>query len=276
VIQLTDALGSPIELSSPARRIVSLVPSTTETVFALGAGERLVGVTRFCVHPEEARSQAQVIGGTKTLRLEAIRGLSPDLILANQEENREQDVRELQSLAPVYVTFPRDVPTAVVEVVKLGTLLDREAEARALAAEVAEALGRLRREAEGRRSFRFLYLIWRNPYLAVGRGTFIDALLSEAGGQNAIAEGRDRYPKLSAGEMARLSPEVIFLSSEPFPFADAHRQELVGELSGIGWRGACLLCDGELLSWHGARMRQGLPYLSHLAREVVALLPDIG
>lgn len=271
MIQLTDALGSRLEMAAPPRRIVSLVPSTTETVFALGSGEHVVGVTRYCVRPEDARQRAKVIGGTKSPRLDAIRRLAPDLILANQEENRGEDVKELKALAPVYVAFPRDVPTAVVEILKLGILLDREALARHLAAELAGSLDRVRREAAARQPFRCLYLIWRNPCLAAGPGTFIDALLSEAGGCNVIPPGGNRYPEIGTGEMRELAPEVIFLSSEPFPFVESHRKELAGQLGDADWKRRCLLVDGQLLSWHGVRMREGLPYLAALARDLVAL-----
>ncbi len=271
VIQMTDATGWPVELGAPPRRIVSLVPSTTETVFALGSGEQVVGVTRYCVRPDEARQRARVIGGTKSPRIDVIRRLEPDLILANQEENREQDVRKLRTLAPVYVAFPRDVPSAVAEILNLGILLDREGSARRLAAELADSLARVREKSAARPPYSHLYLIWQNPYLCAGPGTFIDALLSETGGRNVIPSGQTRYPEIALQQMQQLAPQVIFLSSEPFPFAEQDRKGLAEKLSGLDWERRCLRVDGQLLSWHGVRMREGLPYVAGLASEVAAL-----
>jgi ABC-type Fe3+-hydroxamate transport system substrate-binding protein len=237
-------------------RIVSLVPSTTETLFALGASARVVGVTRFCVHPEEARARARVIGGTKNPDVEAILSLEPDLILANQEENRREDVEKLRERVPVRVFFPTNVAQAVADIRSLGELLDEPEAALSIAEEIERALAAVRTAA--RRSKRYLYFIWRRPYMVAGPGTFIDALLAEAGFVNASPADRGRYPEMGSEEIARSGAEVFFLSSEPFPFVEKHRAELGAETRTV-------LVDGELLSWHGARLALGLPYLRSLA-----------
>lgn len=243
---------------SPAR-LVSLVPSTTETVFALGAGDRLVGVTRFCVHPREARQRAVVVGGTKNPNLERIFELRPDVVLANQEENRKEDIEKLRSRLEVHLAFPRTVDEARSDILGLGDVLEVEERAAALASEIDGARLALHQVAK---RFRYLYFIWRRPFMVAGPDTFIDGLLTEAGGRNCAPRDRGRYPQLGIDEIERTDADVLLLSSEPFPFREAHRLELASRVSGD----RVLLVDGELLSWHGVRMIEGLRYLGELAR----------
>ncbi len=246
-------------MSKPVR-IVSLVPSTTETLFSLGAAERVVGVTRFCVHPEEARARARVVGGTKNPRIETILSLEPDLVLANQEENRKEDVERLRESVPVQIFFPRNVPEAVADIRSLGALIGEPNPAHALAKEIESALVALR--ADEWRRVRYLYVLWRHPYMVAGPETFIEALLAEAGFVNAAPGDRGRYPEMRSEEIERAAADVLLLGSEPFPFGEEHRAELMA-VAGRDVR--VLLADGELLSWHGARLRQGLVYLRSLA-----------
>jgi ABC-type Fe3+-hydroxamate transport system substrate-binding protein len=248
-------------------RIVSLVPSTTETLFALGAGDQVVGVTRFCVHPSEARARARIVGGTKNPRVPTILSLEPDLVLANQEENRKEDVESLREKVPVQVFYPRDVPEAIADIRSLGSLLGVPERAAALAKEIESARGALTTGEHG--PFRCLYFIWRRPYMVAGPDTFIEALLAEAGFVNAAPRNRGRYPEMGIDEVAVSGAEVLLLSSEPYPFEEKHRAELVSALGESEPPGASvLLVDGELLSWHGARLRRGLPYLISLAAMV--------
>jgi ABC-type Fe3+-hydroxamate transport system substrate-binding protein len=240
------------------KRVVSLVPSITETLFEMGAGDRVLGVTRFCVHPEYARERSRVVGGTKNPRIETILSLCPDLVLANQEENRREDVEKLREKVPVRVFFPQDVPQAVADIRSLGSLLGLPEQASAIAAEVEHQLETLR-SLEPPRSIRYLYLIWRRPYMVAGPSTFIESLLAEAGLVNQAPADRGRYPEMDAEEVRRSDADVLLLASEPFPFEQKH----LGEL---GQR--AVLADGELLSWHGARLREGLPYLRALLEKI--------
>ncbi|MGH9389297.1 MAG: helical backbone metal receptor, partial [Vicinamibacteria bacterium] len=225
-----------------------------------------VGVTRFCVHPKEARERARVVGGTKNPRIETILSLEPDLVLANQEENRKQDVERLRERVPVHVFFPKDVGDAVADIRSLGHLLGEPKAALALADEIERELASLRAPREGAwRPIRYLYFIWRRPYMVAGPETFIEALLAEAGLLSAAPRDRGRYPEMGIDEIARSGADVFLLSSEPFPFEEKHRAELISELDTDA---RAILVDGELLSWHGARLRQGLPYLRSLAGRV--------
>jgi len=243
------------DMSKP-RRIVSLVPSTTETLFHLGVSDRVVGVTRFCVHPEEARERARIVGGTKDPRIEVILSLEPDLVLANQEENRKEDVERLREKVQVWVFFPRDVAGAVADIRSLGRLLGEPEAAGALAKAIEGELTRLR--TVQRKPTRYLYFIWRRPYMVAGPGTFIEALLAECGFRNAAPRDRGRYPEMRIEEIEGSGADVLLLASEPFPFEEKHLAEL-------GTNAEAALVDGELLSWHGARLRHGLPYLGSLA-----------
>lgn len=237
---------------------MSLVPSTTETLFELGAGDRVVGVTRFCVRPQQARRKARNVGGTKSPDVAAIFGLEPELVFANREENRKEDVERLRERVPVYVAFPRSVPEAIADIRSAGRLLELEPRAEAIAARLASALTSLRGAA---RPFRYLYFIWRNPYRVAGPTTFVASLLAEAGGENAAPPDRGRYPEMTAEAVDASGADVLLLSSEPFPFDETHATELGGPER-------ARLVDGQLLSWHGTRLLDGLPYLE-------ALLPEL-
>ena len=270
MIRVMDATGVELTLARPARRVVSIVPSTTETLFALGAGEQVVGVTRFCVRPPEARRQCRVVGGTKSPRVGTIQELEPELVVANQEENREKDVVALRQFVPVYVAFPGDVPGALAEIETLGHLVGRSAPAHSLSTELGAALEGLRRQADEHPRFRYLYLIWRRPYMAAGPQTFISAFLREAGGDNVVSVQGNRYPEISVEQIRALGPDVVLLSSEPFPFGEEHREDLLEEMGDDGRsRPACLLVDGQALSWHGARLKEGIPYLMRLTHHIV-------
>ena len=263
VTHMTDATGESHSLRRRRARLVSLVPSHTETLFTLGAGERVTGVTRFCVRPDRALRTARNVGGTKSPDIEAIVALEPDLVFANQEENRREDILRLRESVPVYVAFPKTVPEAIDDIRATGRLLDLELEADTIAARLVERLESLRRTA---RPFRFLYFIWQRPYLVAGHGTFIDASLSEAGGENAAPSGRGRYPEISTEEIAASGADVLLLSSEPFPFDAGHRAALKKELRSDSEHPPRVeLVDGQLLSWHGTRLLEGLPYLASLA-----------
>lgn len=241
---LTDARGHTLHLKAPPQRIVSLVPSTTETLFALGLGERVVGVTRFCTHPARVRDLPRV-GGTKDVDLARVQALAPDLVLGNVEENSQQIAEEVGEICPLWMAFPKSVDQALQDLLDLGVLCEVRPAAQAWVDRIQSA-----RRAVQPEPFSYLYLIWRKPWMAAGEQTFISALLAEFGGHN-LATGR--YPALSLAEMQALAPQRVLLSSEPFPFADKHRPEL----EGLETR----LVDGALCSWHGVRLEQAFQTL---------------
>lgn len=248
-------------------RIVSLCPSLTELVFALGRGDELVGITEYCVHPRERVGAVEKVGGTKTPRVDRIVELAPDLVLFNEEENRREDETALRA-AGVHclTTFPRDCQGAADMVRTIGAALERPTEAERIATDIEARAARVRREAEAGPPVRFAYLIWRKPWMSVNRDTFVHGLLAQAGGDNVFGEQAERYPEITTSDLARLAPDVVLLGTEPFPFQDKHVAELA-ELTGLGHE-RFQIADGEYLSWHGSRTPAGIDYAAQLLRKV--------
>ena len=243
----TDHLGRSVQLPVAPQRIISLCPSQTETLYALGLGARIVGRTRFCIHPAEEVKNAVVVGGTKKVNMERIAELEPDLIIGEKEENTKEMVEELEARWPVYVTDVRSPGDAVRMVRDLGMLAGKAARGEVLAGEVEAALGRLPKVGKGRKC---LYFIWRGPWMVAGKDTFIDGMLSLLGFENVVQEGAGRYPEVDAEWIAGSGAEVVLLSSEPFPFSGKHISE-IREMVGEQW---IELVDGEMFSWYGSRL----------------------
>lgn len=259
---LTDAAGRVFVLDRPLKRIVSLVPSATETLFALGAGDRVVGVTKFCERPRTMPAGVERVGGTKNPNVERIAELEPDLVLVNTEENRTGDIERLREVVPVFEEFPRTVTDGIQMIRNLGALTGAEAIAgnlaRAVEAELA-MIARIRSESGRRR--RVAYFIWKKPWMSVGGDTFIHDVLSLAGLENVFGD-RERYPTTDFEELARLGPDVILLSSEPYPFKLEHRNEfLEHEEIPAARMGRIYLVDGAHFCWHGARQLEGLRWI---------------
>jgi ABC-type Fe3+-hydroxamate transport system substrate-binding protein len=259
-VAVVDATGASLRLPRPPRRIVSLVPSTTETLCALGLAEALVGITAYCREPAALLAGKPRIGGEKDPDLERIRALAPDLVIANVEENRAEDVARLRAWGiPVWVAYPRTVAEAIGMIRDLGRLTGTEAWAEALAAE-CEAL---RAEAEARTAARrpvpCFYAIWREPWMTVGRDTYIHDMLRLVGGANVFADRAERYPTVTLDEVAARRPEVILLPDEPFRFRARHRQDFAAYAEVPAVRaGRILLVDGKPFSWHGPRIAEAL------------------
>ncbi len=236
------------------RRIVSLCPSITETLFALGAGNRLAGCTRFCIHPADDVALVPKFGGTKDPDVAAILALGPDLVFVNREENRRPDAEALAKHVPVHVSHPCspvDVPPFLRE---LGSILGIEERSEPLARSIERGIFELQTLAARWRPFRFAYLVWRGPWMAAGRGTYIDGLASLAGAVNVFDRERGDYPATTPAELADLRPDVVFLPSEPFPFEEKH----AAELRGAGVIAEMRLVDGDDWCWHGVRTLRGL------------------
>ncbi len=232
-------------------RIVSLVPSITEWLWALELENRVVGITRFCVRPPEWRRSKASIGGTKDVRIADVLRLKPDLVLANREENTLEAVRELTHFSAVYLSEIHDLPSAVADLLAIGSLCGQAHLAEQKCSEIEENWRSRTRETQ---RLRCVYLIWKNPWMAAGSGTFIDANLKSLGLINVVQD--ERYPTLSIDQIARLNPDRILLSSEPYPFGS--KEEI--ELSKI-FQGVCIQrVDGERFSWYGARMLDSGPW----------------
>lgn len=246
-------------------RIVSLCPSLTELVFDLGAGDSLVGRTKFCIHPADRVEAVEKVGGTKNPKVDRIVELAPDLVLMNEEENRREDADALRTAGlKVHTSMPRTAAETAAMVRSIGIALGRTREAEPIAADIERRADRVRRKATEYPPVRYACLIWREPIMTINDDTFIAGLLSLAGGLNVFAERPDRYPTISAQELHDADPLRVFLPNEPFPFQDRHADELA-LASGLP-RSRFVLADGEMLSWHGSRTPQGIDYAEELMR----------
>lgn len=254
-------MGRQVGLQWPPRRIISLVPSQTELLYALGLEQEVVGLTKFCIHPNHWRKQKTVVGGTKTLHPERIRELQPDLILGNKEENEKSSIEALAEEFPVWMSDIYDLQDSLQMMQMIGTLTNREAEADRLSATIAANFTELPKLSQ---ALVALYLIWRKPWMAAGSNTFIHHLLDRCGFKNAAAQ-LSRYPELSEEMMQELHPDVVLLSSEPYPFQEKHLAELQALLP----QAKLLLVDGELFSWYGSRLLEAPAYFQEVQRRVL-------
>ena len=247
----TDQMQHTIELPARPRRIISIVPSQTELLYELGLDMEVVGVTKFCVHPESWFRNKTRIGGTKTLNLEKIISLQPDLILANKEENDAAQVDALRKLFPVWVSDIKTLDDALSMISSVGAITGKGPVAEKMVTKIRGNFNALPRKEELPTA---VYLVWNNPYMCAGTDTFIHEMMHYCGLRNCI--GQERYPNISVEELAELKPEYIILSSEPFPFKKQHAEALMSKLPGT----KVLLADGEMFSWYGSRLCKAPAY----------------
>lgn len=252
-----DGLQKQIELRIfPPQRIISLVPSQTELLYDLGLDKEIVGITKFCVHPEQWKKEKTIIGGTKKIHFDKVKNLNPDLILANKEENTREIVEECSKIAPVYVTDIQSLEDAFEMIVNVGKLVDKYSTSQQLSMHIQEPFQSLKNRFSGT----FLYFIWADPFMIAGEDTFIHAVLSHFGFKNACTSSNSRYPSLNKDEIENLNPEYIFLSSEPYPFKEKHIEIFKSILPDAKIH----LVDGEMFSWYGSRMRYTCEYVSKM------------
>lgn len=248
----TDQLGRQVEIPLHPSRIVSVVPSQTELLFDLGLDNKTVGVTWFCIHPKEKVKGKAKVGGTKNLKLDVIRELRPDLIIANKEENERKQIEALAKEFPVWVSDINSIEDSLVMITSLGELTDKAAEAKKISDAITEGFSNLPTAPP----LKTIYLIWREPYMSIGRDTFIHHILEKCGLRNVL-DSQSRYPELSIEQIKKLQPELVLLSSEPYPFKDKHIEELQNILPSA----RIMLVDGEIFSWYGSRLIQAADYL---------------
>jgi ABC-type Fe3+-hydroxamate transport system substrate-binding protein len=262
-------------------RVVSLCPSITESLVALGVADALVGVTRYCIHPRDALAGIPRMGGTKNPDLAAIRAAKPDLVFCNAEENRAVDIEALVAEFQVDVSHPRTVAAIPALLRHFGELTGKEKEAEEISLKVEEALKRAgdtdaRRggaggaspRGGGRARFRFVYLIWKDPWMTVGPRTYIADLLRHAGGVLSLeeknGEGTD-YPVTDEDAIVAARPDMLILPDEPYRFR---------ERDAAFWRGRLppstrvVLVPGDDFCWHGVRTLRGLAAAAALARSM--------
>jgi ABC-type Fe3+-hydroxamate transport system substrate-binding protein len=254
-----DQLHFEVRIPFPAQRIVSLVPSQTELLFDLGLDNRVVGITKFCIHPSHWPNHKTIVGGTKNFDTGLIDSLKPDLIIGNKEENHEDGIRELKKRYPVWMSdiYTREDALAMIQ--SIGEITNTSNRAMEIIDAINVSFKELRKSSQNKK---VLYLIWRKPWMAAGGNTFISSMIEAAGLRN-VFDNRFRYPELTPEEIRNLNPDIVFLSTEPFPF----RQKHIAELGELLPHAIVLLVDGEMFSWYGSRMRLAPDYFNSIRIE---------
>ena len=253
----TDQLGRKVEILFPPKRIVSIVPSQTELLYHLGLRDEVIGITKFCIHPAEWFTSKARIGGTKQLHIEKIRELKPDLILANKEENDVDQIQTLCEEFPVWISEIRNLEEALDMIRSVGAITARIEESEKLKAEIQVAAD-IFLPAKNRTA---AYFIWNDPMMSVNCDTFIHAMMKHAGFTNVFDGRKDsRYPNISEQDLIAANPEIVLLSSEPFPFEQKHADYFQSILPDS----EVVLVDGEMFSWYGSRLVRSFDYFATL------------
>ncbi|MGN7824501.1 helical backbone metal receptor [Chitinophaga sp. 22536] len=255
-----DQLNRTIHLPEAPKRIISLVPSQTELLYTLGLEEEVVGITKFCVHPESWFRSKTRVGGTKNVRMEVIRELSPDLIIANKEENTAEDVMALMEHYPVWVSNIQSLEDACDMITGIGAITRKTDAAIRLADTIRQRFAALQPLP---RPVPTAYFIWRDPWMAAGGDTFIHQMLQRCGLQNVFAD-IPRYPAIDEEQLAASGCRLVLLSSEPYPFKEKHMHEIQAILPNA----KVMLVDGELFSWYGSRLLEAPAYFQELFQQI--------
>lgn len=243
------------------KRIISLVPSQTELLFSLGLEEETVGITKFCIHPNQWFKTKTRVGGTKTINYDAIRQLQPDLIIANKEENVKEQVEQLAGNYPVWLTNVNTLADALQMIHDIGELTGKQNEAYSLTKNISNGFKELDQPQTSNFKPRIAYLIWQKPYMTVGGDTFIHDMLSKCGFDNIFAD-TNRYPETTIAELQTANLKLLLLSSEPYPFKQKHVDELASQLPGC----KISLVNGEHFSWYGSRLLEAPGYFKNLIK----------
>lgn len=239
--------------------IISLVPSLTELLFDLGLGDRLAGRTRFCIHPEEKVESVPIVGGTKNPRLSKILDIKPDLVIVNREENRKEDVEKLTGSLDVMVTDINTIGDALLTIHDIGKRCGVAIEADGMIEKIKAELNKVPDEPQQS----VAYIIWREPWMTVGRDTYIHSVLTHWKLENVFGD-QTRYPKTTLNDLSKKAPDLILLSSEPYPFKDKHREEVEAACSDS----RILMVDGEWFSWYGSRMLPAFKRLNSFRKAI--------
>ncbi|MBR9861721.1 ABC transporter substrate-binding protein [bacterium] len=255
-----DQMKRRIEIPQKPKRIVSLVPSQTEFLYAIDV--KPIAQTLFCVEPEAEFKKATKIGGTKKLKINKIKELQPDLIIGNKEENTKSEIEELELEFPVWMSDIKSLEDALDMMTMLGAIVDRKEQVSVLRQEIEQAFTQKFDQSQSA-----LYLIWNKPYMVAGRDTFINTMLDKAGFRNAIKNPLSRYPEITDQEIVELNPAVVLLSSEPFPFKQKH----IDQIQKLLPNAKIALVDGTYFSWYGSRLAAAPTYFKRVQNQLLAL-----
>ena len=255
-------LQQSTELPYLPKRIISLVPSQTELLFDLDLEAETIGITKFCVHPKAWFKTKEKVGGTKTVKIDTVHKLMPDLIIANKEENVKEQIEELAKDFPVWLTDVNNFDDALKMITDIGALTCKSAAANTLISNISKGFKAIYKMDK---PVKTAYLIWRRPYMTVGGDTFVNDMLNQCGFQNIFAD-KTRYPQINMAQLPTANCQLLLLSSEPYPFKQKHIDELSNQLPNT----KIILADGEFFSWYGSRMLQAPAYFQELIAQITA------
>ena len=261
-MEYRDQLDRLLQFSTVPKRIVSLVPSQTELLVDLGLRDAIVGLTKFCVHPNGLIKEKTVVGGTKQVNVDRIKALQPDIILCNKEENTEQMVKDMEAIAPVHVSDIKNIEDTLSLIRMYGDIFKTEEDAHNLVSQIQKKHIAFSKSIDTAVPCKKVaYFIWKDPWMVAGHDTFIDYLLTECGFENTFKNSEGRYPEVQLEQLQDV--DYVFLSSEPFPFADKHIKELAEQT-----RAKIILVNGEYFSWYGSRLLGAFDYFSDLRKQL--------
>lgn len=254
---VTDQMNRKVEIPFPPQRIISVVPSQTELLFDLNLNNEVAAITKFCIHPNEWFHTKTRIGGTKKLNLDQIRAMKPDLIIANKEENTQAEIEQLAQEFPVWISDIHNLDDACNMILSIGEICNRQNESAEIVQHITSEFNQLNPLIPSKRA---VYLIWNEPFMTINSDTFIHEMMLRCGFTNCTANHSSRYPEISLDEIKSLQPEVILLSSEPFPFSIKHQAEIQAQFPNA----QVILVNGEFFSWYGSRLVEAPRYFNKL------------
>lgn len=257
MFECKDQLGTSHTFAKTPQRIVSLVPSQTELLYDLGLEDSIVGITKFCVHPFHFKSTKKIVGGTKNVHVEKIRLLQPDIIICNKEENTKEMVEELSEICPVWVSNVVTIEDNLSMIFEFGALFNKRVEAQKWMDKIKFGLADFQHFMKDKPVHKVAYFIWANPYMVAGNTTYINEMLKLNKFENIYTNKEERYPEVIIQKMRiQGDPDLVLLSSEPFPFTDEH----AFELGRFTHHAKTIFVNGEMFSWYGSRLLKAFQY----------------
>ena len=264
---IKDHLLRKITVDGDIKSIISLVPSQTELLVDLGLEDCLVGITKFCIHPKHLKKNKTIVGGTKKVHYDKIKALNPQIIICNKEENTPEMVSELSKIAPVWVSEIINFDDVLRLITDFGNIFSKKEKSKIICEELLELKEKFFINHTYLEQKKVLYLIWKSPWMSINNNTFISHVLNLLGFENFCAESIDRYPILTINDaFEKAKPDLVFLSSEPFPFNDTHLIEF-SESYNIQIN-KIYLVDGEYFSWYGTRLLKAFDYFNILINSI--------
>ena len=261
-MKLQDQIGQELHFKSAPKRIISLVPSQTELLYDLGLEDAIVGITKFCVHPNHLIKTKKVVGGTKQIHLDKIQALQPDIILCNKEENTKDIVEACSKICTVHVSDIENISDCLAMVTQYGEIFKKQNQALKIVEAIQDNLKDFQSYIQNKTTLKVAYFIWKDPFMVAGKETFINHLLQLNKFENVYAD-LARYPEIQPKEDKVI--DLVLLSSEPYPFKEKHIEELKAYYT----KANIQLVDGEMFSWYGSRLIQAFAYFKWLHQNLV-------